>query len=157
MFESYRKKRELRKKQNELEIRENELAIKKVDDLLESMMHRPIPVVDELDSGNWFLTHPIGQSYTDHVDFGEMLGSAFHMYQTNPHAKSIVRTYVKFVFGKGPAIIPDSDNKKVLEVWNNFKKENRFNHREKEIGTRTFRDGEVILRKFVDEPSAKTP
>ena len=150
MFESIKRRKELKRKQDELEIQEHTLAIQNINNLLESMP-KPIPVVDDLDSGNWFLTYQAGQSYKDENDFDEMLASAYKMYHTNPYAKSIVRTYVKFVFGKGPAIIPDDDNEKVKEVWNDFKRANRFNHREKEIGTRTFRDGEVIQRKFVNK------
>lgn len=134
-------------KELEFENRQNEYALNLLKDVSEAKNQ---VVDDELKSGRWILAGSDNNTLSEQ-DHKSMLNSAYMLYHTNLHARAIVRSLVKFVFGKGPNIVPDDDNKKVKEIWEDFKKKNEFNHREKEIGVRVFRDGEVFLRKFIDE------
>ena len=108
-------------------------------------------VVDNDVKNGWYLHGDIGLSFTPE-QHTTMQQQAYKLYHENTYARAIVRNLVKFVLGKGPRIIPvDDDNKtKLLDIWKDFKKQNKFNLREKEIATRLFRDGEVFLRFYID-------
>lgn len=147
MFDIFKKAKQLREAELDLQLKQYEIASK-------SLVEASNIVNDkELGSGNWFLLgsgDSNGIYQTDH-DHKEMLNSAYTLYHSNPFARSIIRNLVKFVFGKGPLIVPKSENQKVKDYWKEFKKKNVFNKKEKEIGTRVFRDGEIFIRKFIDD------
>lgn len=89
----------------------------------------------------------------DHYD---MLDVAFKKYHTDLFSRAIVRNLCKFVLGKGPIIKPRDKNKKVLEKWERFSDRNTWSEREKEIARRVFRDGEIFIRKIVDQNNGDT-
>jgi len=107
----------------------------------------------EIDNGDWKLLGGSGSVGTmDPEEHSDMQAAAYNMYHTNLYARALIRALVKFVFGKGPQITPgEEENEKVKEVWAEFRRINKLNQREKEIGVRAFRDGEVFIRKFTDE------
>jgi len=105
----------------------------------------------------------------------DMLASAFDFYYSNLHARAIVRNLSKFVLGKGPILSPKTEDAPevpnenkgktsikqlkggkiesrddVQKVIDDFKRENKWNLREKEMVMRCFRDGEIFLRFFED-------
>ena len=160
MFDSIKRNRAIRRSQRELELSNNiyeqksvDIATKTLDHAMEALNNRSIVDYD-LQSGEWML---MGQDPKGLDDAGrrEVQQSAYKLYQTNPHARTIIRTFVKFIIGKGPKIIPDEkdeDNKeKMLKIWKDFRRRNKFNIREKENVRRLFRDGEVFHRKFIDD------
>lgn len=108
------------------------------------------------DEANWMKTFDggtqgelgTGEEAYDHY---EMLKGVYSFWVTDLHARAIVRNLTKFVLGKGPTIKPKSENKLVLEAWDDFVRLNKWGHREKEMVNRTFRDGEVFLRFFVEQ------
>src|SRR3990167_449407 len=139
-----RQDRDLRIKEKQLEIRQRENALKLVETALEA---RNTVVDDDLVGGNWFLLGS-RDNPLDETQLRNMQESAYKLYHNNPHARAIIRNLVKFILGKGPQVIPDDKNQKVKDAWAEFKRQNNFNIREKEIGVRVFRDGEVFLRLF---------
>ncbi len=145
MFKLYRAKRKLRIKEAELVASQYDAAIQTIDKALEA---RNV-VVDQDALSGWI---PLGSDGgVTEEDHRSMLESAYNFYHTNPHARAVIRNLVKFTLGKGPLVIPEADNEKVKEIWDDFKDENNFNIREKEIARRTFRDGEVFLRLFINK------
>ncbi len=145
MFKLYRAKRKLRIKEAELVASQYDAAIQTIDKALEA---RNV-VVDQDALSGWI---PLGSDGgVTEEDHRNMLESAYNFYHTNPHARAVIRNLVKFTLGKGPLVIPEAENEKVKEIWDDFKDENNFNIREKEIARRTFRDGEVFLRLFINK------
>jgi len=139
IISGWKKKKELREAEVEYELNQYKVANR----LLEEARSTPIADPDE---SEWIQSGvDFRMSASDH---STMLEQAFKFYHNNTHARAIIRTLVKFTLGKGPNIIPEDDNQKVKDVWKKFVKENKFNHREKEIATRLFRDGEVFNRIF---------
>jgi len=155
MFESLKAKREARLSELKLYTEANTLAIKQnqlASSALDKIYEANNTVVDEDVKGGWFLIGGESGGMTE-VNHTDMLGQAYKFYHDNPHGRAIIRSLVKFVFGKGPTIVPkeEKNTKKVKETWEEFKRLNKWNIREKEIGTRTFRDGEVFLRLYLDK------
>jgi capsid protein len=155
MFEIFRLKRELKRLQLKEERNYLELSVKTLGTLGKVRAYEGNVVQDEDDSG--WIKHGDESGYRPSAEEQQdMLKQAYRLWRKNLHARAIVRTMVKFVIGKGANIRPKADNKKVDEVWKSFRLEgrerppyrNRWNHREKEIFTRLFRDGEVIMRFF---------
>lgn len=67
---------------------------------------------------------------------------SYHLWQTNPYYKGIIRTYVKYV-GKTPVI--ESASKVANEKWKIFCSEYHFARKFKQWVRRFFRDGETFL------------
>src|SRR3990172_6130662 len=129
-------------------IKQREKAI----ELLDSTESVNNQVQDTDLASGWFIHGSKSGQMTNELHKA-FLANAYVLYQTNPHARSIVRGLVKFVLGVGPSIVPkDKKNKKkLIETWKKFKKDNKFNIREKEIAMRLFRDGEVFIRIYRDK------
>lgn len=72
-------------------------------------------------------------------------------YYRDAYGRGLIRTMVKFVIGAGIIVdFTEKDEKKLADIlrwWNRFKKEIRWFSFLTEIVRRTFRDGEVFLRK----------
>jgi len=106
----------------------------------------------DADEFNWIQTG--GDSFsgmgTMGYDHYEMLNQCYSLWMKDLFARSIVRNLSKFVLGKGPIILPKSENKVVLEQWKSFSKINKWQLKEKEMVRRVFRDGELFIRKFPD-------
>jgi len=154
MFMNWKNKRELKKKQLKADLREADIQLESQDYLLKTISDARNQIVTDPDESDWTLLGQTGVfSEADHEN---MLDTSFKLYHNNPYARTIIRTLVKFTFGKGPLVIPEDEDKKVKETWEEFKEENKWNKREKEVGTRTFRDGEMFLRQFVNEEDGST-
>ena len=73
-------------------------------------------------------------------------------YYRTPHGRGMIRTMVKFVIGAGVIIdFAEKDPKKlenILKHWKKFKKNIKWFSFLEEFVRRTFRDGEVFLRKI---------
>ena len=159
MFEFITDNLKLRKSRRDVEIKSNQFEARSLElamTTLEEAYEARQKVYDEdLDSGKWMLVGDQSGVGIDSQTRIDIQSSAYSMYHNNTHARVIIRSLVKFTLGKGPQIIPnetdDKKQKKILDIWNDFKKRNRWGKREKELATRLFRDGEVFLRKFIDE------
>jgi hypothetical protein len=147
MLKLWKQRRALQIVDTQLAIKEREASINALDHVLEARNQ----VVDTDLRDGWTILGT-GEGLPTEQEHKTMQLNAYKMYHTNTHARAIVRNLVKFVLGKGPAIIPDDEkNKKVKEVWKSFRKLNKMNRREKEIATRLFRDGETFLRLFINK------
>lgn len=80
-------------------------------------------------------------------------------YHTNPHGRNIIRTLIKFVIGTGSMIdFAEKDEgklKKITDFWDSVKKEVKWVRFQREYVRRLFRDGEVILRRFIPKPETE--
>ena len=147
MFKQWRENRRLNILDTQLAIKEREVSIKAIDNILEARND----VVDADLQDGWTILGT-EEGLPTEQQHKNMQINAFRMYHNQPHARAIVRNLVKFVLGKGPAVIPDEGkNQKVKDVWKKFRKLNTMNRREKEVATRLFRDGEVFLRLFINK------
>jgi len=155
MFEGFKKRRRLKNAEMDYQIKEMEAAQAALGSVLEAT--KKVPVIDP-DEGQWFKTGEISSSGEERgietYDHEKMLSQAWKFWMGNLFARAIVRNLVKFVLGKGPILRPEDNNERVLEVWNEFCYYNKWSLKEKEMATRTFRDGEVFMRFFV-EPEGK--
>ena len=120
MFDLFRAKRKLKKAELAHQVAELETASKILAEARNT-------IIEDEDESNWVLAGQVGGiGYQDEVEQQSMLASAYNLYHTNPHARAIVRNLVKFTLGKGPQVIPDDDNVKAKEVWEDFKKKNKL-------------------------------
>lgn len=103
----------------------------------------------------------------------EIRRKAYMMWRTNPHARGILRTFEKFIIGKEFGLDfadqtlgrwnddktklvsakesddPEADTPRmIVELWEDFDKNNRFVNRMKEMVRRSFRDAGAFIRKF---------
>jgi len=154
LFEKYRTNKKLEIARMNLDLTQINAADKFISEV--SRIVRP-----DIDDAKWFKTGEVTSSSDDapsflNYDHYQMLEEVFKKYHTNLFARAIVRNLSKFILGKGPTIKARSDNKKVQDYWNLFVKNNKWSLREKELVIRAFRDGEVLLRKFVNTTSGDT-
>ena len=148
---------EIAKLESELEQTKNyKEQTQALQEYVTEVMEKSRPVREDSDAGAWILAGQgsnmggdQGKQTYDHYD---MLNQAYYYEKQVPHGKAIIRNLVKFVLGVGPIVKPkDSDNELAQEVWDKFKKLNKWRTREKEIVKRTLRDGESFLRWFPNE------
>lgn len=82
-----------------------------------------------------------------------------YLYMFSPHYFGLIRTYIKYVFGKSYKI--SADDKKLDGEWQQFQKVRRWNRFTKELGKRFFRDGEIFILKetgqFINPSLISTP
>ncbi|MHA2068932.1 MAG: phage portal protein, partial [Candidatus Thorarchaeota archaeon] len=153
MFESWKLKRSIKRK--ELEYQEQSIIF--ATDTMKTITSATRVVQDE-DDAQWIVAGSGEGGRPDEGEHTTMLEQAFKMWRSNLQARAIVRNMVKFVIGRGTIVKAKDDNAKATEYWDRFRYEgamdspqarNKWNHREKEIFTRLFRDGEFLLREFV--------
>ena len=76
-------------------------------------------------------------------------------YYKNPHGRVVIRNLVKFIIGGGSIIDFREESEEGLnsisEWWRTFTKKTKWFKFQREILTRSFRDGEVFIRKFAIE------
>ncbi|MFQ5840693.1 MAG: phage portal protein, partial [Candidatus Methylomirabilales bacterium] len=69
------------------------------------------------------------------------------------HLIGYLRSLQRFVFGQGPQLSVELEDERlkgrIMERWDLFRRLNDWDRVEDEIGWRTWRDGEIFLRKFV--------
>jgi len=157
MFDTFKDRAKRRKLENQLELKQLEFENKQFDSAIKVLSEARNEVADKDVEDGWAaLGRGISTTMTQE-EHSVMLLSAYNLYHTNTYARAIISNLVKFTLGKGPIIIPEDENVKVKEVWKKFREDNKFNLREKEIGVRTFRDGEVFLREFKSEKTNEEP
>lgn len=132
-----------------------------------------VPVKEDPDASRWELVAS-GSSIVYSKDVPQLRNlqlsrrESYRAWRLDPHARGILRNFVKFIIGRefkyDPADIQrgewdvaretvklSQDPAKPLAtrlIWDEFARENKFNARAKELILRTFRDGEVFVRKF---------
>ena len=71
----------------------------------------------------------------------------------NPYGRNIINTYVKFVIGKGIIIDFKEKTEEALRIiigwWGKFARLNKWFSFQREFVTRSLRDGEVFVRRFL--------
>lgn len=76
---------------------------------------------------------------------------AFNQYYTHPYARGIITNLVNFVFGaqgakvKHSPLLKGTALAKVEAVWKDFERKNKLRRKQREMGTRTFREGESFI------------
>jgi len=132
------------------------------------------PAIEDSDSRHWVMTSSGGAITLDKeirelsMVPGLSRRECYRAWRLNPHARGILRTFQKFIIGRGfridsedkqrgiwddakTRIIPsdnEDDKLAVMLVWEDFVKRNKFNLRDKEIVLRTLRDGDCFIRRF---------
>ena len=127
------------------------------------------------DEANWTLTSSGGQ-YIDEKNVVElnrdpqqMRRQSYRFWRLHPHGRNILRNFVRFIIGrefgmdfddeqhgnwnddhtKLELTNDDNDPLAVRELWEDFSERNQYIQKAKEIVLRTYRDGEMFLRRFV--------
>jgi len=154
MFDRVKHYYSKQKIQREIELSELEIDRDRITGAKKLVSEASNMITDQDAEKGWSIIGGTGKLTPE--KYYEMLDSAYILYHTNTYARAIIRNYVKFTLGKGPLIIPDAegeDKKQLKEAWEEFKEDNKFNLREKEIAVRVFRDGEVFIREYKNEKS----
>jgi hypothetical protein len=129
----------------------------------------------DTDERNWTLTSQGGQ-FVDEKNIVElnrdpqiMRRQSYRFWRLHPHGRGILRNFVRFIVGREFGLDFDDeqhgtwndDHTKlqlssgkdeplaVRELWDDFSERNNFIQKAKEVVLRTFRDGEMFLRRFV--------
>lgn len=114
------------------------------------------------------------RQYEGQPSLENLRAQSYRAWRRDPHARGILRAYVKFIIGRDFGLdfeddargswqnrahaklvsISDGDERDpvmVRELWEDFDRVNGMRQRFKETVLRTFRDGEAFIRRFVDE------
>lgn len=92
-----------------------------------------------------------GREYRDLLvqDAQRLRAQAWRLYWDSSHVRNVIRTLVKFVFGKGVTIKLNedrADSKKAAETYlNKWVKQNKWALKQKEMASRAWRDGEAFV------------
>lgn len=79
----------------------------------------------------------------------ELRKQAIRFYYRNCHARGIISNYVNYIIGNGANIKPLDNNEDIIKYWDNFIENNKFKRKkQRELATRTYREGEFFLRLF---------
>lgn len=153
IFQNWRNKRRLEAARTNLELSRLQTA----EAVMSKVLEKTRFIKAEPDDHMWML-HGQGPEgiHTTNTEGGAMpvqdhylmLVQAMRVYKHNLFARAIIRNLAKFILGKGPKVKAVEENEKFQEAWDDWAMENRWNHREKEMIIRTFRDGECFLRFF---------
>lgn len=77
-----------------------------------------------------------------------------NLYYFNPYGKGIIHTYTRSIVGPGFKMVPkcpsDAAQRKVDELWADWKREFGWQSKTREFVRRIYRDGEVFLRWGID-------
>jgi capsid protein len=134
----------------------------------------PFLMRGEADDPNWAAVGPGGtqaqsKQLWESRDAASVRNQSYRFWRYHPQGRGILRNFVRFIIGRGFQIDFDdpqhgtwnADRTKLVvsdnpddplvakEAWTEFELRNKFTDRRKEIILRTFRDGEVFIRKFV--------
>lgn len=118
----------------------------------------PQVVVEDPDTADWTLLGA-GQNNLSEHDRLDARTKARHLVAHNPHAKNVLRLLEVYVVGPGlnvEAVHRRNGNNKQLQrtaaranrLWSDFLRQNRRHWSYREFARRTWRDGEVFVRKF---------
>lgn len=106
---------------------------------------------EDEDESSWINLSGYGARHLDEQQSGELQAQAAKLYYKNGHARGIIRLFEKYVVGRGFTITPTDDCDPVREYWKDFWRINKMERRKKEIVRRGMRDGEVFIRKFIED------
>lgn len=94
------------------------------------------------------------------TDLRSLVTRSRHVYYREPHGRVVMRDLVKFVIGGGTVVDFREKNeenlKDIISWWRKFCKKNSWVRRQREIITRAFRDGNVLIRR-IDQPMLDEP
>ena len=142
---------EVRKTRNQLMVLEMKQAIGVIE-AISSPNASGMKNLEDPDAANWTsLDKPSDDRSLDKADQDTQRQQAIKFFYRNPHCRNIVRIIVKYVVGRGFAIIPESPVPEVAEWWKRFWKINKMELRKREIVRRVIRDGEAFIRFFYDK------
>jgi len=100
------------------------------------------------DEGEWYtLGLDPDVEYSD-VQMQGLRKRAQALYYTSPIARGVINTLINFIIGRSFKIIPDADDEKIKEYWDNFWESNKMDLRVKEWVRKDFIEGETFLRLF---------
>ena len=139
------KKGRLKNLNKDIKIKEAEMRLKMIG-MVESM---PSFAKDK-DEKFWTVIGQGKEEYTQN-EMTTIRENAQKIYYTSPLARGIIETLVNFVIGVNFKIVPEAEDEKIKEYWDNFCIKNKMDMRIKELVKRTFRDGEIFLRYFNDK------
>ena len=142
------------RRDNELSRLENEKTALEIDrkymatvEAVLSPNPRDQKTLEDVDEAEWTDTGQDEKRLTAQ-DYINLRDQAQKLYNTNVHARNIVRLGEKYVVGRGFAVTPKSTLEDVKDYWDNFWKVNKMAKRKKEIMRRLLRDGELFIRYF---------
>lgn len=96
-----------------------------------------------------------GDRGLDEATAEKLRAAAFKASLRSPHAIGYLRSLERFVVGRGPDFSADVEDERlqgrIHQWWKDFRRINNWNKLENEIPYRTWRDGEVFVRKFIQE------
>lgn len=110
--------------------------------------------VEEPDDNKWQQigsTMVGGREYRDLLvqDAQRLRAQVWRLYWENGHVRNVIRTLVKFVFGKGVNIKLKEDRSEVKDraqtYIDDWYKQNKWQLKQKELATRAWRDGEAFV------------
>ena len=78
----------------------------------------------------------------------EIQQRAYDLYYTNPWARAVVSSLERFVAGRGFNVLIGDGDKALQEKYDEWERQTRFKRRVREMIGRSFRDGEVFLRRI---------
>ncbi len=142
---------EVRRTRNKLAVLEMKHAISVIE-AISSPNVRGKAALDDPDAAGWTsLDKPSDDRSLDKTDQDTQRQQAIKFFYRNPHCRNIIRLIVKYVVGRGFAVVPRSPVPEVKIWWDRFWKLNRMTLRRREIVRRVMRDGETLLRFFFDK------
>lgn len=96
------------------------------------------------DTYNWQLLTTDARMYYIHPErLKDIRRVSRYMYITNPHYHGIIRSYIKYIAGKGVDVI--SNTPRQTAVWDNFVETFGWDNLFRDIVSHFFQDGEVFL------------
>lgn len=108
--------------------------------------HLTTEFIDDENFGWEALRHDaqsFSQELFSEADRNEIRTMSQFLYHFSDHYRGLVRTYIKYCFGKQYQLV--SDDEDANAAWAAWKKKRKFRQFSKEIGRRFYRDGEVII------------
>jgi capsid protein len=117
-------------------------------------------VTERPDAGGFVRVSSITDREKGHLEPNhlDMIRQARKMFRWNENARAALTTLVNYVMGRGVAISPKSEDKKLWYVWREFwtSPRNQMRLKQFEIPLRLFRDGEVFLEFFDEDEDGKS-
>jgi len=123
--------------------------------LLRRLREATTSVIVDTNEPGWLLIHSASQlKELDTSDQETLRNQAIKLFYENPTAHAVIRSLVKFVIGRGIQVeFPATDDEKSKNrraeldaMWAAFCRVNDFEIRQREILTRSFRDGECFIQ-----------
>lgn len=129
-----------------------EYRVKRGQGFKESLYQTDASAIRDRDEGEWLRNDSLEDDRRglneDTLD--EAIKTSRNLVLTNTHGRGIVRSYVKWVIGRGVKYIPvemsEAAKNSAIKLWRWWCKENQWAQRERQIVWRTLRDGETFAQ-----------